>query len=68
MNPNTPDERRYLKTNTLSLKKGDIVQIQTGGGGGYGNPLQRDKKAVQEDIENEYITEEYAKEFYGYEA
>lgn len=68
VNPNTPDERRYLKTNTLSLKKGDIVQIQTGGGGGYGSPLQRDKKAVQEDIENEYITEEYAKEFYGYEA
>ena len=29
---------------------------------------ERDKKAVQEDIENEYITEEYAKEFYGYEA
>ena len=68
MNPGTPDERVYLKTNTLSLKKGDIVQIRTGGGGGYGDPLERDRKAVREDIENGYITAEHAEKYYGYEA
>jgi len=66
VNPGTTDERRYLKTNTLSLKKGDIVQIRTGGGGGYGSPLERDKEAVKEDIENGYISAEHAKEYYGY--
>ncbi|WP_138262022.1 hydantoinase B/oxoprolinase family protein [[Clostridium] hylemonae] len=68
VNPGTPDERVYLKTNTLSLKKGDIVQIRTGGGGGYGDPLERDRKAVREDIENGYITAEHAEKYYGYEA
>lgn len=67
INPGTPDERRYWKTNMLPLKKGDIMQIQTGGGGGFGNPLERDRNAVREDIENGYISIARAREVYGYE-
>lgn len=67
VNPGTPQEKHYLKTNMLPLRKGDIVKISTGGGGGYGNPQERSKEALRWDIENGYLTEEHAKEVYGYE-
>lgn len=67
INPGTPEEKHYLKTNMLPLKKGDIVRIRTGGGGGFGNPKDRRRESVKEDIENGYLTEQHAKEVYGYE-
>lgn len=67
INPGKPDEQCYWKTNMLPLKKGDIMQIQTGGGGGFGNPLERDRDAVREDVENGYISMARAREVYGYE-
>ncbi len=67
INPGTKEEKHYLKTNMLPLKRGDIVRIGTGGGGGFGEPLQRDPGAVAEDIENGYMTEEHAKKVYGYQ-
>lgn len=66
VNPGTEDERHYLKTNMLSLKKGDIVRISTGGGGGYGLPSERDRSAVKKDIENGYISKTRAEKIYKY--
>ena len=66
VNPGTPDEVRMCKTNRYPLKNGDIIMVCTGGGGGYGNPLERDRKAVKEDIDNGYISLERAREVYGY--
>ena len=43
INPGTPNEIRRLKTNRMPLRKGDTVRCYTGGGG-YGNPLERDPK------------------------
>ena len=40
INPGTPDEIRRLKTNRMPLRNGDTVRCYTGGGGGYGDPLQ----------------------------
>ncbi|MCX6095343.1 MAG: hypothetical protein NT125_01235, partial [Candidatus Bipolaricaulota bacterium] len=36
-----------------------------GGGGGYGSPLERDPDKVLEDVLNEYVSCEKAKEDYG---
>ncbi|MDI6641291.1 MAG: hydantoinase B/oxoprolinase family protein, partial [Elusimicrobiota bacterium] len=47
------------------LKKGDLVRYITGGGGGYGDPLERDPIMVLDDVLNEYITIEEAKKIYG---
>lgn len=67
VNPGTPQEKHYLKTNMLPVKKGDIIRISTGGGGGYGNPEERDREAIAADIENGYLTVEHAKKIYKYQ-
>lgn len=40
-----------IKT-TLVLGRGDVVEIRTAGGGGYGDPKQREKFRITEDAEN----------------
>ncbi len=53
---------------TVELEAGgDYLEIRTaGGGGGYGDPMQRDPEAVRRDLENGLITESYAKKHYGW--
>ena len=45
--------------------KGRILGIEMMGGGGVGNPLERDPKFVLEDVKNENISIENAKKDYG---
>ncbi|MDF1728414.1 MAG: hydantoinase B/oxoprolinase family protein [Sulfitobacter sp.] len=47
---------RAAKTIGHSLRPGDIVRMETPGGGGHGDPAQRDSAAVQEDIADGYVT------------
>ena len=49
----------------FKLRKNDIVSIRSGGGGGWGNPLERDPRLVLEDYKNGLISAEIAKEVYG---
>jgi len=44
---------------------GDRVTIRTSGGGGWGNPLERDIEKVEWDVLNGYISLESAREKYG---
>ena len=37
----------------------------TPGGGGFGNPLERDVEAVKEDVQNEFVSRKSAREDYG---
>jgi N-methylhydantoinase B/oxoprolinase/acetone carboxylase alpha subunit len=46
-------------------RNGDVIQFQSAGGGGYGDPLQRDPAAVEADVHNGYVSIEQAKEGYG---
>ena len=66
INPGTPEEKRYRKVNMLPMKKGDILKVYTGGGGGYGDPKDRDPQAVRNDVINGYISRERAQAVYGY--
>jgi N-methylhydantoinase B len=43
---------------------GDTVTFLTAGGGGYGDPAQRDPAVVERDIALGYVSEERAKEDY----
>ncbi len=44
---------------------GDVVHFQSAGGGGYGNPLERDPQAVEKDVFNGYASIERARQDYG---
>ena len=56
----------FSRTSRYPLKKGDLVQLRTGHGGGWGNPKQRDKQKIQSDIDNGYISKQSAQEIYSY--
>lgn len=47
------------------VRKGDIVSIRSGGGAGWGNPLDRNPQLVLEDYKNGLISLETARETYG---
>jgi N-methylhydantoinase B len=45
---------------SFKLNKGEILVVKTPGGGGYGNPYERDLKLIISDLLNEYISFEKA--------
>ena len=47
------------------LNPGDVVVMEAAGGGGYGDPLERDPGLVEKDVLNGYVTVERAREDYG---
>ncbi len=47
------------------LQPGDVVIMDAAGGGGYGNPLERDPEMVLQDVINGYVTVEKARSEYG---
>jgi N-methylhydantoinase B len=61
------DEHRYPsgKAFNLVLKPGDAYILRSGGGGGFGSPLDRDPARVESDVRQGYVTEEAARDFYG---
>lgn len=52
------------KATRLSAKKGGLIRLRTGGGGGYGDPKQRPVEAVKKDLKAGYITEAFARAHY----
>ena len=53
------------KVGGFPLRKGDIVRLESSGGGGYGDPLARDPLRVERDVHLGYLGKERAKERYG---
>ena len=49
----------------VPVEEGDILYFRAPGGGGYGNPLERDMDYLQHDIDNGLVTEESAERDYG---
>jgi N-methylhydantoinase B/oxoprolinase/acetone carboxylase alpha subunit len=55
------------KFSGVTLRDGDQVKILMPGGGGYGDPLARDRAKVRRDVEEGWISERAAREAYGLE-
>jgi N-methylhydantoinase B len=53
------------KVLVAALKPGDAFRIRSGGGGGYGSPLERPAEAVREDVRQGYVSVAAAAELYG---
>jgi N-methylhydantoinase B len=53
------------KATGFPLRHGDVVVEQSSGGGGYGDPLEREPERVVADCHEGYITPEVATDVYG---
>lgn len=58
-------EETWRKVSNLPLKNGDVTSFQTGGGGGYGSPLEREPNLVLQDVLNGYVSLRSAEDDYG---
>ncbi|WP_282859687.1 hydantoinase B/oxoprolinase family protein [Pseudoclavibacter helvolus] len=67
INPGTIEEKRTLKLNAEPAKKGTVVRLAVGGGGGYGDASKRDPEAIRYDVENGFISAERAAADYGFQ-
>lgn len=47
------------------LQAGDVLRIRTGGGGGYGDPFDRDPAHVLADVSDRKVSLEVARDIYG---
>lgn len=54
------------KVTNMRVEKGDIIRLETSGGGGFGDPAARERTAVSDDVRQGYVTPEAAREVYGY--
>jgi len=50
---------------TMTMKKGDLFRHEVAGGGGWGDPLEREPAFVLRDVLNEFVSERAAREDYG---
>jgi N-methylhydantoinase B len=66
INPGLPNERvlRPLSDGNI-VKRGDIVRIETGGGGGWGHPFDREAELVLADVRGGFVSQASAEEHYG---
>jgi N-methylhydantoinase B len=53
------------KATNFPIRAGDIICIYTPGGGGYGDPLERDPSRVREDVLDGKVSTEEARKTYG---
>jgi N-methylhydantoinase B len=61
--PGKPTKNISKATGVL-IAKGEWLDFFTGGGGGYGPPAERPRDAVEADLADGYITEEFARRNY----
>jgi N-methylhydantoinase B len=66
LNPGTDAERTLTsKIAGLRLKRGDLLSVEFAGGGGWGDPHQRDPARVRDDVARGYVSREAAEDDYG---
>jgi N-methylhydantoinase B len=60
-------EQRFPNGKALNqvLKSGDAYILRSGGGGGFGSPLDRELGAVEHDVRCGYVTKDAAEKCYG---
>ncbi len=61
-----PDGSEHVlrKTTARAVPAGSAIEIEVGGGGGYGPASARDPASVQDDLRNGYVTEDAARRLY----
>jgi N-methylhydantoinase B len=57
-------KEEWRKISNLPLKKGEVVSFRGGGGGGYGNAVERDPNRVARDVVDGYVSMAAARDEY----
>ncbi|WP_429810489.1 hydantoinase B/oxoprolinase family protein [Ensifer sp. B1-9] len=66
VNPNDADAKRLpTRCADYPLMEGDVFELETPGGGGYGDPRMRDAAKVLADVREGYVSPDAARELYG---
>jgi N-methylhydantoinase B len=66
VNPGTAHERSVKPIGDgFELKKGDLLRMATNGGGGWGDPFDRDPQRVLRDVLDGFVSLESARRDYG---
>jgi N-methylhydantoinase B len=59
------DDVPNAKVFRAKVKAGDAYVLRSGGGGGFGSPLERPAESVQHDVRQGYVSVEAARDYYG---
>jgi N-methylhydantoinase B/oxoprolinase/acetone carboxylase alpha subunit len=54
------------KFTRVVVREGDLIRLDSAGGGGYGDPRERPVEAVADDVRQGFVSPRAAAEFYGY--
>jgi N-methylhydantoinase B len=65
LNPGGNRERVLGNTDTVTMEPGDVIHIHSPGGGGRGDPLDREPERVALDVQRGYVSVGAAKAAYG---
>jgi len=65
INEGTDEEDVLPAKGMRQLKEGDVYTIRSSGGGGWGDPHERDATRVLDDVRNGYVSLEAAERVYG---
>ena len=56
--------KEVSKATRVPFSKGKKILLQCGGGGGYGNPKDRNEEKIIDDYKQEYISKSYIEKYY----
>jgi N-methylhydantoinase B len=66
LNPGTPEERVLPRlAQGIVTKKGDVVRMESTGGGGWGHPFDREPWRVRQDVVGGFVSVDSARDDYG---
>jgi N-methylhydantoinase B len=64
LNPG-PDERLLPTMGMIPIRRGDVLRHTLAGGGGWGDPFEREPELVRRDVRNELMSLDYVRREYG---
>ncbi|MFN8829025.1 MAG: hydantoinase B/oxoprolinase family protein [Labrys sp. (in: a-proteobacteria)] len=67
-NGGTSIPEHLSKDQDILIRAGDRIEVMTPGGGGYGDPRERDPAAIARDVERGYYSAEDARRLFGPDA
>ncbi|RLP24041.1 hydantoinase B/oxoprolinase family protein [Mesorhizobium sp. YM1C-6-2] len=68
LNPHSDEPVVMHSKGVYALKKGDVLRYECSGSGGFGDPKQRRREAVEDDLREGRISSEAAATIYGLES